>query len=85
VDAKKLYSEDNIEWTMRTAKTKVRRWGSSLGVVIPNPTAKELRLRPGDEVVLDVQPVGGVSEAFGSLRDWKVDTQKLKDWVRRGW
>ncbi len=70
---------------MAAAKAKVRRWGSSLGIVIPGATAKELRLKPGDEVLVDVQPTGGVFEAFGSLRDWKVDTQKLKDWARRGW
>jgi len=70
---------------MATAKAKVRRWGSSLGIIIPSPTAKELKLKPGDEIVVDVQPLGGVFEAYGSLRDWNVSTQKLKDWARRGW
>ena len=80
------YIQDiTIETLMAAAKGKVRRWGASLGVVIPIALAKDLRLRPGDEVVLEIEPAGGVREAFGSLRDWTVDTQKLKDEARRGW
>lgn len=70
---------------MATAKTRVRRWGSSLGVVIPNPTARELSLKAGDEVTIDVQSIGGVNEAFGSLRQWKVDPLRVKREARRGW
>ena len=77
----------DITWytVMATAKARVRRWGSSLGIVIPNPTAKELRLKAGDEVVVDVQPAGGVPEAFGSLKGWRIEPQKVKDWARGGW
>ncbi len=70
---------------MAATRSKVRRWGSSLGVVIPSDVARRLHLQPGDEVFFDVQRSSGVFEAFGSLRDWKVDTQKLKDELRRGW
>jgi len=63
---------------------RVRRWGSSLGIVVPSEIAKELRLKAGDEVVLEIDQAG-IEEAFGSLRDWTVDPQKLKDELRRGW
>jgi bifunctional DNA-binding transcriptional regulator/antitoxin component of YhaV-PrlF toxin-antitoxin module len=53
--------------------------------VIPSEIARRLHLQPGDDVYLEVQRPSGVFEAFGSLRDWKVDTQKLKDELRRGW
>ena len=56
-----------------------------MGIVIPNEVAKELRLSPGDEILADLQPTGGVREAFGSLKHWKVDPQKLKEEARRGW
>jgi len=69
---------------MSRAHAKVRRWGSSLGIVVPREVAKELRLKAGDDVVLEInQP--GIEVAFGSLRDWVVDPQKLKDELRRGW
>jgi antitoxin component of MazEF toxin-antitoxin module len=63
----------------------VGRWGSSLGVVIPNEVVRRLHLQPGDDIYLEVQRSGGMFEAFGSLRDWKVDTQKLMDKLRGGW
>ena len=56
-----------------------------MGVVIPSALAKDLRLKPGDEVALEIEPTGGIREAFGSLRDWTIGTQKLKDEARRGW
>jgi antitoxin component of MazEF toxin-antitoxin module len=65
-------------------RARVRRWGSSLGIVIPSQTAKELRLKAGDEVVLEIDQAG-VEDAFGSAKDWDVDPQKLKDELRRGW
>ena len=69
---------------MPRARGRVRRWGSSLGIVVPSEVAKELRLKAGDEVVLEIDPAG-VEAAFGSLKDWDVDPQKLKDELRRGW
>jgi bifunctional DNA-binding transcriptional regulator/antitoxin component of YhaV-PrlF toxin-antitoxin module len=68
---------------MRT-RARIRRWGSSLGIVVPSDVAKELGLRPGDEIVLEIDQAR-VDEAFGSLKDWVVDPQKLKDELRRGW
>jgi len=63
---------------------KVRRWGSSLGIVVPSEVAKELRLKAGDKVVLEINQAG-IEDAFGSLRDWAVNPQRLKDDLRRGW
>jgi len=71
--------------SMAAAKAKVRRWGSSLGIVVPREIAKALRLNPGDEVIVDFQRASGVEEAFGSLKDWDVDPQKLKNELRGGW
>ncbi len=69
---------------MSRVRAKVRRWGSSLGIVVPSEIAKELRLKAGDDVVLEIDQAG-IDEAFGSLKDWAVDPQKLKDELRRGW
>jgi antitoxin component of MazEF toxin-antitoxin module len=69
---------------MARTNAKVRRWGSSLGIIVPSRVAKELRLKAGDDVVLEIDQAG-IAEAFGSLRDWAVDPQKLKDELRRGW
>lgn len=55
-----------------------------MGIIVPSRVAKELRLKAGDDVVLEIDQAG-IAEAFGSLRDWVVDPQKLKDELRRGW
>ena len=36
--------------------TKIRKWGSSFGVVIPKDEMQKLRLRENQEVYLDVKP-----------------------------
>ncbi len=69
---------------MPRTRARVRQWGSSLGIVVPRQVAKELRLKAGDEVVLEIDQAG-IEEAFGSSKDWVVDPQKLKDELRRGW
>ena len=69
---------------MPRARAKVRRWGSSLGIVVPSEIARTLHLKAGDEIVVDIDQTG-IEEAFGSLKDWTVDPQKLKDELRRGW
>ena len=69
---------------MLRTRARVRRWGSSLGIVVPSEVAKKLRLRPGDEVIFEIDQAG-IEEAFGSLKDWTVDAQRLKDELRKGW
>jgi len=69
---------------MTHTDAKVRRWGSSLGIIVPSRVAKELKLKAGDHVLLEIDQAG-IAEAFGSLRNWDVDPQKLKDELRRGW
>jgi Antidote-toxin recognition MazE, bacterial antitoxin len=69
---------------MTRTRARVRRWGSSLGIVVPREIVKELHLEAGREVVIDIDRAG-IEEAFGSLKDWAVDPQKLKDELRRGW
>ena len=69
---------------MPRALARVRRWGRSLVIVVPDELAKKLRLKPGDEVVLDVGPVE-TERTFGSMSDWRVDPQRLKDELREAW
>ncbi len=36
------------------AVVRAKKWGNSLAVIIPRSLAKEKRIRPGDEVVIDI-------------------------------
>ena len=66
-------------------RATARRWGSSLAVIIPSEVAKSSHIKENDTLMVDIKkPVLG-KEVFGLLRDWKVDPQKIKDGMRKGW
>jgi len=66
-------------------RTKVRKWGNSLGIVIPKEVAEAGGIRPGDEVSTEIRKVSDMTEVFGSLRGWKKSAQEIKDEARKGW
>ncbi len=66
-------------------KTRIRKWGNSVGVVIPKEELQVKNLHIGDEVFIDVQKKNNLMEVFGSLKDWKIDAQKTKDELRKEW
>ncbi len=66
-------------------KAKVKNWGSSLGIVIPIEVVKEEHLKPGAEVLIDIKKKSTLSEVFGIAKEWKIDSQKLKDQLRKEW
>ena len=66
-------------------KATLKSWGSSLGVVIPRDLIRVEHLKEGEEILIDVKKKHSLSEVFGSLKDWKIDSQKVKDTLRREW
>jgi predicted DNA-binding antitoxin AbrB/MazE fold protein len=62
--------------------SKLRKWGNSVGVVIPLDKIREVRMKEGEEVVVEVRKKESLREVFGSLKDWKIGSQKFKDEVR---
>ena len=55
-----------------------------MGFVVPGDIVKQLRLKAGDEVILEIDRAG-IEDAFGSMKDWAVDPQRLKRELRKGW
>lgn len=70
---------------METIKTKIRKWGNSMGIVIPSGVLKQIPLNEGEEVVITIHINNDLSDVFGSLKNWKINPQKLKDELREGW
>ncbi|MBI1972179.1 MAG: AbrB/MazE/SpoVT family DNA-binding domain-containing protein [Candidatus Aenigmarchaeota archaeon] len=70
---------------MGETQSTVKRWGSSLGVVIPSEVVKQKGLREGDTVVLEISKRNTIREIFGSLKHNKLDSQKIKNDLRREW
>lgn len=67
-------------------ETKVRKWGNSLAMVIPNDIAEKANLKAGKEIKIFL-PLRKVrlSQEFGSLKNWKTPTEKIMKDIDEGW
>jgi len=69
-------------------KVKAKRWGSSLGFIIPNEIVKEQRIKEGDELQVEVQKATDIEKLFGiayGKRPAGMTAQQIKDDLRAGW
>lgn len=70
---------------MTMIEAKVKRWGNSLGIVIPKEVAREQRLRENETLHLFIvkrSPVL-VKDVFGMLKGkLKKPTQQIMDEIR---
>jgi len=62
----------------------IKRWGNSMGIVIPKEIVEKQHLREGDEVVISVFKRGNLKDVFGKLKT-KMSGQEFKDLARKGW
>ena len=62
----------------------IRRWGSSLGVILPKELVNHEGLKPKDKIFLNVVKMADISDTFGALPR-KMSGQQFKDMVRKGW
>lgn len=68
-------------------KTIAKKWGSSIGVILPKSVVETHRIRENDEVLIEVKKPVLAKELFGKFPEWKSKktTQELKDEARLGW
>ncbi len=70
---------------MAQFKAIVKRWGNSLGVVLPKGVIAETKIKPGQEVEVILPKKVDLSKIFGTLKDWKKPTQKIMEEIDKGW
>lgn len=70
---------------MREIEAKTRKWGSSIGVVLPKVLVEEAHIKPDETIVIEVKKRHKAKEFFGLLKEWKRPTQEIKDEARKGW
>lgn len=59
---------------------KTRKWGNSLGIVIPKEEAESLRLRENEEVIIEIAKKDNpLKELFGFAKFKKPTKDLLKD------
>ncbi|MBS3098590.1 hypothetical protein J4462_00070 [Candidatus Pacearchaeota archaeon] len=68
-------------------EVKLKRWGNSMAVIVPNKVIEEKNLRENDSIVIEVVKKADLSGIFGSIKekDRKMSGQQMKDMVRKGW
>ncbi len=65
--------------------TKLKPWGSSLGIVVPNEIIKAEHLKEGEEIIIEIKKKHSLKKVFGTLKNWKVNSQQVKDELRKEW
>jgi antitoxin component of MazEF toxin-antitoxin module len=65
-------------------RARVRRFGNSLGIVIPNDEAKRQGLRAGDEVEVDLRKTLTLAQARGILKGKLGSVDELNDKLDEG-
>ena len=62
----------------------VRKWGNSIGIVLPKELVRDQHLKENDRVIVEVAKEADLTKLFGSLKS-KMSGQRFKDRVREGW
>lgn len=69
---------------MAQITTKIKKWGNSLGVILPKKTVEEEKLKEGSEISIFIQQknITRVKDIFGLLKGKiKRSTQEILDEV----
>lgn len=66
-------------------KVKTRKWGNSIGIIIPKEVVKREKLKSGQEItILILKDSGILKRTFGSMRNRiKEPTQRIMDELDR--
>lgn len=63
---------------------KAKKWGDSLGIILPKEVVREGNLKAEDKLIVEVFKESDLSDLFGTLKT-KISGQKFKDMAREGW
>jgi len=67
-------------------KTKARKWGSSIAVILPKALVEERKIKENDDIFIDVKKPLLAFEIFGiAPRTSKKSAQQIKDEIKAGW
>jgi len=61
-------------------EVKTKKWGNSIGVIIPSGTVEELKIKPDEKIVIEVRKKENIlREMFGKAKFNKPTEQVLKE------
>ena len=65
-------------------RAEIRKWGHSLGLIIPAKVVKKLNLKEHEKVEVRLKKTGDIMELFGAMK-FKEPTKKIKEGLKAGW
>ncbi len=65
-------------------EVKLKKWGNSMGIVLPKSFIEEKNLEENQKILLEVVKEANIKPIFGSLKR-KMSGQKFKEFARKGW
>jgi hypothetical protein len=69
---------------MATLRGIIRKWGNSLGIIIPKETVIEEGIHENDEVEVLITKIPRIQDLFGKIK-LGVTAQRVKEELRREW
>jgi len=69
-----------------STETTVKKWGNSLGVILPKELVEYQHLKEDDKVTVFVVKEADLSKIYGSLKGKITKSgQQMKNMAREGW
>ncbi len=65
-------------------EVEIRRWGNSLGIILPKEVVQQKGLKEKDRVIIEIVNPAVFRSLWGTLKTKKT-AQQLKDMAREGW
>ncbi|MBS3081001.1 AbrB/MazE/SpoVT family DNA-binding domain-containing protein [Candidatus Pacearchaeota archaeon] len=67
-------------------KTIAKRWGSSIGIILPKSIVDAKKINENDELIIEIKNRNLTEDLFGKYpRKTDKSAQELKDEARKGW
>lgn len=67
-------------------KTTAKRWGSSIGVIIPKEVVDAKKIKENDKITIEIKTKPLAGNMFGKFpRTSGKSAQQIKDELREGW
>ncbi len=61
-------------------EVKTKKWGNSIGIIIPSETVERLNIKPEEKIVVEITKESNVlKEMFGTMKSNKTTRQMLDE------
>ena len=70
---------------MTEVECVTRRWGNSLGIVIPREIIEQEHIDENEKITLSFSKKRKAEEFFGLCAGWTTSTDEIKKEMKKGW